>query len=62
MPPLGTTVTETMALGDPWTWYRVRIGPYTKLDDINRVRQTLAQNGISASVVKLKNPSSAKAN
>ena len=44
------------------TWYRVRVGPYTKLDDINRVRQTLAQNGISASVVKLKTPSSAKAN
>ena len=43
------------------TWYRVRVGPYTKLDDINRVRQTLAQNGISASVVKLNTPTSAKA-
>jgi cell division protein FtsN len=43
------------------TWYRVRVGPYTKLDDINRVRQTLAQNGISASVVKLNSPTSAKA-
>jgi cell division protein FtsN len=43
------------------TWYRVRVGPYTKLDDINRVRQTLAQNGISASVVKLNPPSSSKA-
>jgi cell division protein FtsN len=53
---------EPAALPDKGTWYRVRIGPYTKLDDINRVRQTLAQNGITASVVKLKNPSSAKAN
>ena len=43
------------------TWYRVRVGPYTKLDDINRVRQTLAQNGISASVVKLNPPTSTKA-
>ena len=53
---------EPAALPDKGTWYRVRIGPYTKLDDINRVRQMLAQNGINASVVKLKNPSSAKAN
>ncbi|HKI63687.1 MAG TPA: SPOR domain-containing protein [Burkholderiales bacterium] len=53
---------EPAALPDKGTWYRVRIGPYTKLDDINRVRQTLAQNGITASIVKLKNPSSAKAN
>ena len=50
------------ALPDKGTWYRVRIGPYTKLDDINRVRQTLAQNGMTASVVKVKNPPSAKAN
>lgn len=53
---------EPAALPDKGTWYRVRIGPYTKLDDINRVRQTLAQNGIAASVVKVKNPPSAKAN
>jgi len=53
---------EPATLPDKGTWYRVRIGPYTKLDDINRVRQTLAQNGISASVVKVKNPPSAKAN
>jgi cell division protein FtsN len=53
---------EPAALPDKGTWYRVRIGPYTQLDDINRVRQTLAQNGIAASVVKLKDTSSAKAN
>jgi len=53
---------QPAALPDKGTWYRVRIGPYTKLDDINRVRQTLAQNGITASVVKVKNPPSAKAN
>ncbi|WP_085317078.1 SPOR domain-containing protein [Derxia lacustris] len=36
--------------GDPI--YRVRIGPVVKLDDLNRMRQTLAQNGIDASVVR----------
>lgn len=51
---------QPAALPGRGTWYRVRIGPYTKLDNINRVRQTLAQNGISASVVKL-DTSSAKA-
>jgi cell division protein FtsN len=52
---------QPAALPGKGTWYRVRVGPYTKLDDINRVRQTLAQNGISASVVKVNTPSSAKA-
>ncbi|HUJ87240.1 MAG TPA: SPOR domain-containing protein [Burkholderiales bacterium] len=52
---------EPAALPDKGTWYRVRIGPYTKLEDIDRVRQTLAQNGITASLVKVKNPPSAKA-
>jgi cell division protein FtsN len=34
--------------------HRVRIGPYARLDDINRVRSTLAQNGVDASLVKMK--------
>jgi len=33
----------------------VRLGPYTQLDEINRVRATLAQNGVDASLVKIKN-------
>ena len=36
------------------TLHRVRIGPYARLDDINRVRSTLAQNGVEASLVKFK--------
>ena len=45
---------EPAALPDKGTWYRVRMGPYKKVDEINRVRQTLAQNGIDASLVKIK--------
>jgi len=45
---------EPTNLPDKGTWYRVRLGPYTKVDDINRVRQTLAQNGINASLVRIK--------
>jgi cell division protein FtsN len=45
---------EPTNLPDKGTWYRVRMGPFTKVDDINRVRQQLAQNGIVANLVKIK--------
>jgi cell division protein FtsN len=48
---------EPANLPDKGTWYRVRMGPYSKLDEINRIRQSLAQNGIEASLVKIKEPS-----
>ena len=47
---------EPANLPDKGTWYRVRMGPYTKVEEINRVRQMLAQNNIDASLVKLKEP------
>ena len=53
---------EPTNLPDKGTWYRVRLGPYTKVDELNKVRQSLAQNGIDANLVKLKDPASAKAN
>ena len=49
---------EPIDLPEKGTWYRVRVGPYTKIDEINRLRQTLAQNGIEASLVKIKDPGS----
>ena len=45
---------EPANLPDKGVWYRVRMGPYAKLDDINKVRQALAQNGIEASLIKVK--------
>jgi cell division protein FtsN len=45
---------EPTVLPDKGTHYRVRLGPFAKLDELNRVRQTLAQNGIDAALVKLK--------
>jgi len=47
---------EPANLPDKGTWYRVRMGPYTQVEEINRVRQMLAQNGIDASLVKIKEP------
>jgi hypothetical protein len=34
------------------TFYRVRVGPFGQLDDMNRARNRLAENGIEASVVR----------
>ena len=47
---------EPANLPDKGTWYRIRMGPYQKLDEINRIRQSLAQNGIEANLVKIKEP------
>ena len=34
------------------TYYRVRVGPYTKLDELNKTRTELAKSGIDASLAK----------
>src|SRR5262245_14789531 len=49
-----TASVEPANLPDRGTWYRVRLGPFTQLEEIDRVRQTLTQNGVEASLVKLK--------
>ena len=36
------------------TFYRVRVGPYSSIDDINRIRKLMAENNIEAQVVRLK--------
>jgi cell division protein FtsN len=45
---------EAADLPGKGVWYRVRLGPYTKIDEINRLRQQLAQNGVDASLVRIK--------
>lgn len=53
---------EPTNLPDRGMFYRVRLGPYSKVEDLNRVRQSLAQNGIDANLVKVKDPASRKVN
>lgn len=36
------------------TLYRVRLGPYGNLDDINRIRKTMAENSIDVQLIRLK--------
>lgn len=47
---------EPTSTPDKGVWYRVRLGPYTKAEDVNKVRSQLAQNGIEVSLVKLRHP------
>ena len=36
------------------TYYRVRVGPYTRIDELNKVRAELARNGVESQLVKSK--------
>lgn len=47
---------EPTDLPDKGVWYRVRLGPYTSIETINRVRAQLAQDGVETSLVKIRNP------
>ena len=40
-------------LSEKGIWHRVRIGPFTKIDDINQVRASLQQNGVQSSLIKV---------
>jgi cell division protein FtsN len=39
---------------DGTTLYRVRLGPYGNLEDVKRIRKTMAENGIDVQLVRLK--------
>ena len=45
---------ETVDIDGKGTMHRVRLGPYGRLDDINRVRSTLASNGVDAALIRLR--------
>lgn len=51
---LGVEATiQTATLPEKGIWHRVRVGPYTTLDELNRARATLAQNGVEAALIKV---------
>jgi cell division protein FtsN len=47
---------EPTTVPEKGTWYRVRLGPFSGVEEINRVRGRLAQNGIDGSLVKVRDP------
>ncbi|HUW39079.1 MAG TPA: SPOR domain-containing protein [Rhodocyclaceae bacterium] len=50
------TDVQVVQLAGQGTVYRVRVGPYSKPEELNRVRAQLSQNGIQATVVKANSP------
>ena len=51
---LGLDAKVTANLVDGATLYRVRLGPYGQLDDLNGIRRTLSENGMEPQVVHVK--------
>ena len=39
---------------DGQTLYRVRLGPYGNIEDVNRMRKTMAENGIEVQLIKVR--------
>lgn len=47
---------QEVVIPDKGTMFRVRVGPYARPDEMNRVRNQLAQSGIQTTLVKIKDP------
>lgn len=50
---------QTASVPDKGVWHRVRVGPFNDVEEMNRARANLAQNGLEASLIKVQEPRSA---
>ena len=44
---------QTASLPDKGVWHRVRVGPFSDIEDLNKARATLSQNGVQSSLIKV---------
>ena len=44
---------QTATVPDKGVWHRVRIGPYASIEELNRARETLKQNGYDTALIKV---------
>lgn len=52
---LGVEATvQTSTLPDKGVWHRVRVGPYTSVEDLGRTRELLKQNGVETTLIRLR--------
>jgi cell division protein FtsN len=49
---IGVEATVQQVMVQDKVWYRVRLGPYNRVDELNRMRAELARQGVDAAVVK----------
>jgi cell division protein FtsN len=47
---------ETTTLPDKGVWHRVRVGPYTSVEELNRTREALKRSGVQTTLVKAREP------
>jgi len=45
---------QTTTVPDKGVWHRVRIGPYTSVEELTRTRDTLKQNGVETTLIKVR--------
>ncbi|HSN38909.1 MAG TPA: SPOR domain-containing protein, partial [Burkholderiales bacterium] len=45
---------QTTTVPDKGVWHRVRVGPYTSIEELTRIRNTLKQDGIETTLVKVR--------
>jgi cell division protein FtsN len=45
---------QTATLPDKGVWHRVRVGPYTSVEELGRTRETLKQNGVETTLIKVR--------
>lgn len=47
------TSIQKVTIDNKTTWHRVRVGPFSDLDDLNRTRRTLRERGVESALVKV---------
>jgi cell division protein FtsN len=47
------SVVQTATIPDKGVWHRVRVGPFADLDQINKTKGELVQNGFTADLIKI---------
>lgn len=45
---------QTATVPDKGVWHRVRVGPYTSVEELGRTRETLKQNGVETTLIKVR--------
>jgi cell division protein FtsN len=45
---------QATALPDKGVWHRVRVGPYTSVEELARTRDTLKQNGVETTLIRVR--------
>lgn len=46
-------VIQTASVPDKGVWHRVRVGPFNDIEELNKARISLSQNGIQPSLIKI---------